>query len=589
MRRDLLLAALLSLLLVVAPGGVSAQSDDEGAPAVDPADLEPVDVNRATLEDLLTIPGMTPELARELLRFRAAHGPIRSWSELDREGADLPAARLLDVRPWLVLGESAPGAETRVAMGRTTTPTRTRDEASVIARAGWIGAAVRWRRDTIPTAASTSTIGGVLRARIRPGVSAFVGDVAPVAGMGLILGLRGSFGAEPPTGERPGASAWRLGEAGDLVRSAPVPGGRFLRGAALDLGGRLTVGSFAYHPGLVGPAEADPPVGPARWHWAMLRGRVAGVGLGAQVARWESGNWLGAEAGFPMGAGTGRLDVACDPSGALRWAFAADLAEGRRWRATLRHASGSAEYVAPLAFDSARAPLTPDSLAAGRNDNRSWTRLDVRVRVSRRTALEMALSGRVDPASLRRAWDRPVGAGTVGVEVTASGGWALAGNVGLETRGAPGPSGLADPPERRGLARVQAAWETKRMRLRMDWSGRIDLERDPAGADNRLRAARDLVTLRGRWRPTGGLWIGGGLSRFDMASDVTAAVYEERPTGQSPSVTVRGRGRRWHLGAGIARGPLECGAWLAADTDGSGTVEKAGGALLRLRVGHREE
>jgi hypothetical protein len=290
-----------------------------------------------------------------------------------------------------------------------------------------------------------------------------------------------------------------------------------------------------------------------------------------------------------MGTGAGRIEWVRDPAGASRWALAADLVGGRRWRATLRHVGGGRAFVAPLSFDSARAPLASTDLTTGRNEDRNLTQLDCRVRTSRRTAMTMSLSGRLDPAGLRRSWDRPVGAGTLGLEVTAPGGWAMAGDVGIESRGSPGPSADADAPERRGSARVKAAWEGRKVRLRFDWNGRLDLERDPAGADNRLRAARDVVSLRGRWRPASILWLAGGLARFDMMSSVTAALYEERPSGQSPSVTIRGRGRRWHLAAGAARGALELGAWLATEVDGAGGTEQAFGTLLRLRIGRRDE
>jgi hypothetical protein len=322
---------------------------------------------------------------------------------------------------------------------------------------------------------------------------------------------------------------------------------------------------------------------------AAVRRRLGAFGVGAHAARWEGRTWLGLEGGLPMGAGSGRFELARDPAGAPRWALAIDAAAGRRWRAALRHAGGHRTYVAPLGFDSARAPLAAATLDEGRNDGRTQTRLDVRARLSRRAALTFAFGTRLDPAGLRRAFDRPVGTGTVGLEVSPGSGWSVAGAVGLESRGSPGPSAEAEAAERRGAAKLRAAWEGRRLRLRFDWSGRVDLSRDPSGESSRLRRARDLVAVRGRWRPSPSTWLGGGLARFDMASDVTASLYEERMAGVNPAVTVRGRGRRWHAAIGVARGPLELGAWLATEVDGGAAPERSAGLVVKLTAGRAAE
>jgi competence protein ComEA len=41
-----------------------------------------VDINRATLDELLTLPGIGPVNARRILDYRAAHGPFRSVEAL---------------------------------------------------------------------------------------------------------------------------------------------------------------------------------------------------------------------------------------------------------------------------------------------------------------------------------------------------------------------------------------------------------------------------------------------------------------------------------------------------------------------------
>ena len=44
----------------------------------------PIDVNRATLDDLISLPGIGPALAQRIIDYRSEHGPFQSVDELER-------------------------------------------------------------------------------------------------------------------------------------------------------------------------------------------------------------------------------------------------------------------------------------------------------------------------------------------------------------------------------------------------------------------------------------------------------------------------------------------------------------------------
>jgi competence protein ComEA len=60
----------------------------------------PVDLDRATVEDLSVIPGIGPGLAAEVVREREAHGPFRSPDGLRRVRGIGPV-RMERARPWV--------------------------------------------------------------------------------------------------------------------------------------------------------------------------------------------------------------------------------------------------------------------------------------------------------------------------------------------------------------------------------------------------------------------------------------------------------------------------------------------------------
>jgi len=44
----------------------------------------PIDINRATLDDLISLPGIGPALAQRVIDYRSEHGPFQSVEELER-------------------------------------------------------------------------------------------------------------------------------------------------------------------------------------------------------------------------------------------------------------------------------------------------------------------------------------------------------------------------------------------------------------------------------------------------------------------------------------------------------------------------
>jgi competence ComEA-like helix-hairpin-helix protein len=63
---------------------------------------KPLDLNRATVEELKTVPGISPALAKEIVRFREKSGPFRRLEDL-LAIRGITKSRLKKIRPYLTV------------------------------------------------------------------------------------------------------------------------------------------------------------------------------------------------------------------------------------------------------------------------------------------------------------------------------------------------------------------------------------------------------------------------------------------------------------------------------------------------------
>jgi competence protein ComEA len=87
--------------VVVAPDGSYGVAAMPGAKLVTLG--LPVDLNRATSEDLDAIPGLGPALAQRIVDYRQAHGPFKKIEDL-QEVSGISPESLQKLRPYLGLG-----------------------------------------------------------------------------------------------------------------------------------------------------------------------------------------------------------------------------------------------------------------------------------------------------------------------------------------------------------------------------------------------------------------------------------------------------------------------------------------------------
>ncbi|HEY3216315.1 MAG TPA: helix-hairpin-helix domain-containing protein [Candidatus Eisenbacteria bacterium] len=96
----------------VRPPGLPEARADSAAPRPRGGTASPVDLNRATIQDLDALPGIGPVLAGRILAYRASYGPFGSVDELRAVRGIGP--RLLErLRPQLTAGSAPPGAGRR--------------------------------------------------------------------------------------------------------------------------------------------------------------------------------------------------------------------------------------------------------------------------------------------------------------------------------------------------------------------------------------------------------------------------------------------------------------------------------------------
>lgn len=63
-----------------------------------------LDLNRATLEDLVALPGIGPALAKRIIDYRRLHGPFRKIDDL-AQVSGIGAKKLAQISPYLVIEE----------------------------------------------------------------------------------------------------------------------------------------------------------------------------------------------------------------------------------------------------------------------------------------------------------------------------------------------------------------------------------------------------------------------------------------------------------------------------------------------------
>ncbi|MEV7779381.1 ComEA family DNA-binding protein [Kitasatospora sp. NPDC088351] len=88
-------------ILVGEPGPPPAAGAGSGPPAA-AGPKQPVSINRATLEQLDTLPGVGPTLAQRILLFRTSHGSFRSLDQL-RQVNGIGEHIYAEIRPLLTL------------------------------------------------------------------------------------------------------------------------------------------------------------------------------------------------------------------------------------------------------------------------------------------------------------------------------------------------------------------------------------------------------------------------------------------------------------------------------------------------------
>ncbi len=63
----------------------------------------PIDLNRATAQDLDAIPGIGPVLAQRIVDYRQAHGPFKKVEELEEKVLGVGPQKMQDIKPYMII------------------------------------------------------------------------------------------------------------------------------------------------------------------------------------------------------------------------------------------------------------------------------------------------------------------------------------------------------------------------------------------------------------------------------------------------------------------------------------------------------
>jgi competence protein ComEA len=73
----------------------------------------PLDLNRASAEDLEAVPGIGPALAKRIVDYRKAHGPFEKIDDLEEKVLGFGPKKLEKIKPFLIISETNETADER--------------------------------------------------------------------------------------------------------------------------------------------------------------------------------------------------------------------------------------------------------------------------------------------------------------------------------------------------------------------------------------------------------------------------------------------------------------------------------------------
>jgi competence protein ComEA len=66
----------------------------------------PIDLNRASAEDLAAVPGIGPALAKRIVEYRQAHGPFQKIDDLGEKVLGFGKKKVEKIKPFLIIAEA---------------------------------------------------------------------------------------------------------------------------------------------------------------------------------------------------------------------------------------------------------------------------------------------------------------------------------------------------------------------------------------------------------------------------------------------------------------------------------------------------